>query len=437
MNILFISKNLGAINLACRLAEEGNKVKVYEREKSWRNKMKRPSLRFIDNGWEKELDWIGKKGLVVFDDVGMGKTQDELRKKGLSVFGGSDIGEILENNRQYGQKVFSTFGIETKESIDFHNINKMINFIERNPRKWVIKQNGGMDKGLNYIGQLENGGDAISVLRSYKKNLKSYELHFDLQERIEGIEIAVGRFFNGRAWVGPICINIEHKNLFNDDLGPKTNEMGNLMWYESNEKNKLFLSTLAKMKGYLHRINYRGYFDINCIVNKNGAYPLEATSRLGQPTIQLQDTIHTSPWGEFLKAVADGKKYKLQYKQGYAIIVFLGTPPYPYANRSNFNSPRGIEIFFKEKLSNEEKKNIYLEDVSICCTKNKKDKCVICSNTGYIAFVSGMGKTVKSARKNVYNLINKIVVPKMFYRTDIGLRFVQGDQKLLKKWGWI
>lgn len=422
--------------MACKLVEEGNKVKFFEREKSLRGKIKRPELRFIDN-WEKELSWVGKNGLIVFDDVGMGKTQDELRKKGFSVFGGCEIGEKLENNRQYGQKVFSAVGIEIKESVDFYNIDKMIDFIEKNPRKWVVKQNGGLDKGLNYIGQLDNGKDSIGILKSYRKNLKSFNLHFDLQEKISGIEIAVGRFFNGNDWVGPICINIEHKNLFNDDLGPKTNEMGNLMWYEENKNNKLFKTTLGKMKNYLKKINYRGYFDINCIVDKNGAYPLEATTRLGQPTIQIQSTLHISPWGEFLKAIADGKQYELKFRKKYAVIIFLGTPPYPYANRSNFNSPKGVEIFFKERLSKNEKSNIYLEDVSVCSSKNKKERYVICSNTGYIAFVSGIGKTTEESRKKAYDLINKIIIPKMFYRTDIGLGFINGNKRLLKKWGWV
>ena len=327
--------------------------------------------------------------------------------------------------------------METKKSTDFHDMEEMVSFIKKNPHNWVIKQNGGLDKGLNYISRIKCGNDAISLIKSYKKNLKTNNLHFDLQEKINGIEIATGRFFNGKDWVGPICINIEHKNLFNNDLGPKTNEMGNLMWYEKNENNKLFKKTLGKMKKYLKKIDYRGYFDVNCIVDKKNAYPLEATSRLGQPTYQLQDTLQVSPWGELLKSIADGKKYDLKYNRGYGIIVFLGTPPYPYANRSNFNSPRGIEIFFKEDLSKKEQKNVYFEDVSIDCKKDKKNRYIICSNTGYIAFVSGIGKTVKEARKKTYALIDKIVIPKMFYRTDIGLSFIEKDKKILKGWGWI
>ncbi len=436
MNILFISKDISAINLACKLSSEGHPLKIYDRDLYWKNKIKRPGIVFIEN-WKKELKWVGKNGLIVFDDIGMGKTQNELRIKGYSVFGGSLVGEKLERNRQYGQKIFSAMGMPIKRSVDFYNIEEIIPFIKKNPKKWVLKQNGSLDKGLNYAGDLDSGEDVISILKAYKKNLKTKKVHFDLQEKIEGIEIAVGRFFNGHDWVGPICINIEHKNLFNDNLGPKTNEMGNLMWYEENENNRLFQETLAKMKNYLKTINYHGYFDINCIVDKNNAYPLEATSRLGHPTVQLQDTLHLSPWGDFLKAVADGKKYKLKYKTDYGIIVFVGTPPYPYKNRSNYNSPKGLPIFFKDRLSEEEKNRIYLEEVSFIRNGKPEKKPVICGVSGYIAFVSGHGKTVAIAREKAYDLVKKIVIPKGFYRTDIGLSFIQKNSRELRKWGWV
>lgn len=434
MNILFISSDLGQISLACKLASEGNEVKLYETHGRWKNKIKRPGIQMIDD-WEKELEWVGKKGLIVFDYVGMGGIQDKLRKKGYSVVGGCEMGEKLENNRQQGQKVFWAVGMRIKESIDFHSIDKMITFVQKHPKKWVIKQNGAMDKGLNYVGQLENGEDVISILKNYKKMLKGM-VHFDIQEKIEGIEIAAGRFFNGKDWVGPICINIEHKNLFNNDLGPKTHEMGNLMWYEDDENNKLFQETLVKMKPYLEKISFKGYFDINCIVNEDGAWPLEATARFGQPMLQVQSTAHLSSWGEFLKAIADGKPYNLRYKKGYAVGVFLGTPPYPYDNRSNLNSSKGVEIFFKKSLSKEEMNNVHLEEVSVF-KKKGNIRYTIAGGAGYIAHITGFGKTVEEARKKVYDLIEKIIVPKVFYRTDIGLKFINSDKRKLKKWGLI
>ena len=137
-----------------------------------------------------------------------------------------------------------------------------------------------------------------------------------------------------------------------------------------------------------------------------------------------------------MKAIADGKKYDLKYKRGYATIAFLGTPPYPYANRSNLNSPKGMEIFFGDDVSADEWKNVYLEEVNVC-GKNGGTKYVISGGAGYIAHIAGFGRTVGEARRMMYNLINKIVIPKVFYRTDIGLKFINGDEDKLKELGWI
>jgi hypothetical protein len=38
----------------------------------------------------------------------------------------------------------------------------------------------------------------------------------------------------------------------------------------------------------LREEGYIGFIDVNCIVNSNGIYPLEFTSRFGYPTISIQ-----------------------------------------------------------------------------------------------------------------------------------------------------
>ena len=167
--------------------------------------------------------------------------------------------------------------------------------------RWVVKQNGHADKCFSYAGKMPDGSDVIDLLHNYKKYNRKECSSIDLQKRVDGIELGVARYFNGKDWVGPIEMNIEHKKLFPGGLGPKTAEMGTLIWYDANEDNKLFNETLAKLKPYLRRINFRGDIDINCIANESGAIPLEATPRFGYPAIHAQSVLNTSPWGDFLK----------------------------------------------------------------------------------------------------------------------------------------
>ncbi|MEI6420057.1 MAG: hypothetical protein WCO30_00345 [bacterium] len=434
MNILFISKDCIALNLSRVLQEESHSVKLYiENKRSSRN---------FDNivpkvdSWEGQLDWVGKDGLIVFDDVGFGKDQDKLRKQGYNVFGGSASGDKLEMNREFGQKIFKECGLKTTELHDFENIDDAVCFIKKNPSPWVVKHDGHDSKFMTYIGVFDDGRDVISILKNYFQNPFVNRNSVTLHKKITGIEIGVGRYFNGHEWVGPIEINVEHTKMFPGDMGPVTTEMGTLAWYDCDEKNKLFVDVLNKMKSYLQKIDFRGDFEINCIVNKDGAYPLEVTSRLGSPIIHIHTALHDSNWGQFLLAVAQGKNYNLKCKKEFGIVNLLAVPPFPYGSQNSKDTLYGVNIFFNN-LSEKEMKSVALEEVSLRKHGLGSGLYYISNDDGYVAYTTGVGKTISEARKKSLDVAKKIIIPKVFYRDDIGERFEIEELPKLKKWGYI
>src|SRR4030042_5379872 len=118
MNILCVSNNLSGGDLFYRLKKEGHRVKVFIEEKNQRQNLEGMVEKISD--WKKELKWVGKGGLIIFDSVGYGKIQDELRSQGYSVVGGSEGGDKLEDIRQHGQKILSVCGIRSMPSMTFN-----------------------------------------------------------------------------------------------------------------------------------------------------------------------------------------------------------------------------------------------------------------------------------------------------------------------------
>lgn len=432
MRILFISRDLIGGNVAKILMEEGHEVKIYIEEEG-----RRKNFGFILNqtkDWKNELDWVTKNGLIVFDDIGYGADQSSLRSEGYKVFGGSILGDKLETDREYAQNVFSSYGLKVKETRDFDNIFDAIEFVEKNPKAWVIKQNDGDSKDINYVGHFDDGRDVISVLKNYSINQKINRQRITLQEKINGVEIGVGRYFNGNDWSGPIEINIEHKKFFPGDIGPTTSEMGTLAWYTDDENNKLYKEILEPLKPLLQKIDYRGDFEINCIVNEEGAFPLEATARFGSPIIHLHSELHISPWGVFLESIASGKKFDLEWKKGYGIVVVLAVPPFPYSKSDEDHNFYGLNIFF-DGLKEEDYSHLHFEEISRDI--DNPNQYYISDNRGYIMYVTSVSETIREAQKNTYSIVNKVIIPKIIYRNDIGDRFIEKDYALLKKWGYL
>ncbi|MBI5632352.1 MAG: hypothetical protein HZA15_02595 [Nitrospirae bacterium] len=435
MNVLFISNELIAADLAYQFKKEGCNVKLFIENKDFKDCFN--GMVNKTKNWKKELNWVGKNGLIIFDDIGYGNIQDDLRQKGYLVIGGSGDGDKLELDRSYGQAVLKACGVEISEDFETRafTIETAIKHLKKYKGKWVLKHNHH-NNSLTYVGNVDDGADVINMLVNYKLHLDG-EHYCTLQKRVHGIEVAIGRFFNGNNWAGPLVFNIEHKHFCNDDIGPLGGETGTLMWYEHDENKKLFQKTLAKLKPHLQKSNYRGYVDINCIVaDKDTVFPMELTSRFGTSTNEMQSEIQESPWSEFLLAIAKGEDYELKYKKGYGIAVAVTVPPFPYITSDKKLSQKGCNIFFKEKLSKEDFTHIHFEEVLVRKEKGK-DNYYVAGDTGYVLYITGVGDTVHKAREQVYGLIDKIIIPKMFYRTDVGLRFVKKDHKLLKEWGWI
>jgi len=134
--------------------------------------------------------------------------------------------------------------------------------------------------------------------------------------------------------------------------------------------------------------------------------------------------------------MAKGEQNDLKFKKEYSIVVSVAIPPFPYKAISSDYYLKEVDVLFKKKLTKEEQNRIHFEEVSLKEEKNEDRYCIAGSN-GFILYVTGSGETVQGARKKAYDLIGKIVIPKMMYRTDIGMKFIERDQNMLEIWGWI
>jgi phosphoribosylamine--glycine ligase len=422
---LFMSLDNLIGDIAWQLIKEGHEVKYFVKEEDEREVGEGFFPQVTD--WEKEVEWAD---VIIFDDVlGQGTIAQKLRKQGKAVIGGTPYTDKLEDDRTFGQEELKKGGVSIIPYKEFTSFDDAIKFVQDNPGKYVIKPSGEAQnmKGLLFIGEQDDGGDVIQVLGDYKKAWAKKIPVFQLQKRVTGVEVAVGAFFNGKEFLYPINVNFENKKLFPGNLGPSTGEMGTAMFWS--EPNKIFNQTLKKMEPKLAEEGYVGYIDINCIVNGNGIYPLEWTSRFGYPTISIQEEGMLTPIGEFFYELARGEKPKLRVKTGFQIGIRIVVPPFPFNDKKTFEvKSRDSVIYFEEE---KDKEGVHIEDV-----KQVNGEWLVTGSSGVIIIVCGTGQTMKMAQTQAYNRIKHIKIPHMYYRTDIGDRWYEEGDKL-QAWGYL
>ena len=418
---LFVSRWGEILDIAYATFNEGHQVKLCIEDRA-SHEIGTGFVKKVKD-WKKHTDWAD---IVVFDYTGFGKACTELRAAGKLVIGGTEYTDLLELDRNFGQSELKKHKIKTLPYKEFASFKDAIEYVQKNPDAYVVKPSGETQelKQLLFVGTDEEGLDVIRVLKAYEKSWGSDFGNFQLQKKVKGVEISVSSFFNGKEFLRPLNITFEHKKLFPKELGVSTGEMGSSMFWAQNSP--IFDATLKKFEPTLAKQKFIGHIDINCIVNGNGIYPLEFTSRFGFPQIFIQRAGINEPIGDLLYKIAQGQTIKINVKKGFQVGAFIVVPPFPYDDRKTFElfSKDAVVVFRKD-----------LKDgIHPMHLKKINDEWLITGNTGIALLVTGTALTMKDAQKQMNNRISTIIVNNGYYRTDIGDRWFEDSDKLFS-WG--
>lgn len=427
MKILIIDTALAA-DLARRLAIEGHEVYFFvnwirahpvpEETEYARGIFERFGIKRVSNFYS----MLEKVDLVVVTDVGWMDDVEYLRDKGIPIFGGGGA-EILELDRGRAKDIAEEVGVKIPHTWDFKNADAALKAMrEFEDGKYVIKVNLVGDAFTKTYVSV-NKEDAIHHIRLLKEK-HADAMGLTVEEFIEGIEYAVGGFFNGSDFVGEFCFNFEHKRYFNDDYGPLTGEMGTVIFWECD--GKLARENLLKFKNVIADLGYTGYIDMNFIVNEKGAYLLEFTSRFGFPLLSGQlVSMSDINFGQFMYDCARGKKpdFEIPDDKRWCVIVCVNTPPIFQGERY---------VIYDLDLNN---LNIGIADILL---ENDLIMNVPVSSALYERLLNccGTGSTISDAIESAYSLVNSIRVKDMVVRTDIGRKVRDEYLNYLALWGY-
>jgi len=415
-----------------RLAKAGHEVRVFIENETSHDVFGHMISRV--HHWADHLHWIkdaGREGIILFESALKGALQDKLRADGFQVIGGSQYGDRLEGDREFGQAELRGIGLRTAGSHEFGDYQAGIDFVQSHPARYVFKNNGANSlRTRNYVGQMEDGQDVIALLRLHAAQASACgQPGFVLMKHVLGVEVGVGAYFNGDAFLAPACLDWEHKHFFPDDLGELTGEMGTIVTYQGSEL--VFDANLAKMAGKLRAGGYVGYINLNLIANREGLWPLEFTSRFGYPGFAICETLHDEGWDRISKKMLDRRAKRIDTHSGFSAGVVLSVPPFPYTYGYGELS-KGTPIFFRNSLTELQRVRLHF-----CEVADIEGQLVASGTTGCIAVATGEGPTVEAARLEACALADQIIVANLRYRRDIGKKLIEYDLEFLRACGYM
>jgi phosphoribosylamine---glycine ligase len=436
MKILVIDNGSSALDFCIRAQACGHECVWYDKQDKdgsypMAGKGIVPKLIDYESLRKKYIEWADL--IWMTDNAHYTDLLEPYRKLGYPIVGPSPAAADLELNRRIGQEAMATAGLETIPGVAFDDYDKAAKYVEKHPSFLVSKPSGEADKALSYVA--DDAASLIYMFERWKKNDKyrhdAREHGFILQEKIEGVEMAVGGWFGPGGWMPFWYENFEEKKLMNGGLGPNTGEMGTTSMYVS--KSKLADIALKPFTKLLTELEYVGFIDVSGMITDDGTfYPFEFTCRPGWPTYYNQTATHFNE---------DPAQWKVDLLNGHntlkvaldtvCVSVVIAMPDFPYSKFTK-KEVTGVPVYNADDMEHVHLCEVMLGDdvpVQVGDKIVRMPHYVTCGD--YVAVVTGTGETITGARRSAYAAVKKIKIPNNpFYRTDIGSRLLKALPKV-------
>jgi phosphoribosylamine--glycine ligase len=409
MRVLIVDKSGdGLLDLALRAWNAGHDVRYFL---AAYDAQKRP----VGKGLiERVADWRGSMGwadLVLMAGLSYARDLEPWRRAGVPIVGATPDAAAWESDRLAGMAVLQRAGIDVPPYRQCRTIDEAIATVAKRGEGMAVKPCGDVaDKSLSFVAKSPE--EMLWRLGRWKREGKRFPCGLLLQDRIDGVEMAVGAWFGPDGFAPGWEENFEEKRLFAGALGPNCGEAGTVMRLV--ERSKLAHQVLQPLEDELDRVGYIGNVDVNCIIDGQGRpWPLEFTMRFGYPAINIELQLHQGDPIEFLYGVATGKVPRARRFDEIAVGVVCALPPYPFGHERT-EEVVGVPIWGVTPA--------IADRIHFCDAQRGVDSDFATAGS-YVLVAAATAATVSAARRQALQTLDRLRIPASpFWRIDIGRR---------------
>ncbi|MDH5353376.1 MAG: phosphoribosylamine--glycine ligase [Gammaproteobacteria bacterium] len=343
---------------------------------------------------------------------------DLFEAAGLRIFGPSACAAQLEGSKTFTKDFLHRYNIPTAAYQSFTEIDPAIEYVKQQGTPIVIKADGlAAGKGV-ILANTE--AQAINAIRDMLAGNAFGEAghRVVVEEFLYGEEASFICMVDGED-VLPMATSQDHKARDNGDTGPNTGGMGAYspapvvtVDIEAGVMRDIIMPTVRGMAS--ENARYRGFLYAGLMIDADGnAKVLEYNCRFGDPETQPIMMRLQSDLVALCMAACDGKlaDQSASWDERCSLGVVLAAKGYPEAYNKG-------EIITGIPVENESSKVFH-------AGTERDQQGNIVSNGGRVLCAVALGKDIKQAQENAYQLVDQINWEGSYYRTDIGFKAIE------------
>jgi len=341
---------------------------------------------------------------------------DDLTAGGIKVFGPSKAAARLEGSKGFTKDLCRDFNIPTASYRRFAEREPALAYVETHSLPLVVKLDGlAAGKGVSVAETRTAAREAVQACFASGGEVV-------IEEYLVGEEASFFALVDGTD-VLPLATAQDHKRAFDGDQGPNTGGMGAYSpaavmtpQLVNRTMDSIIRPTVRAMAE--RGTPFKGVLFAGLMLTQAGPKLIEYNVRFGDPECQVLMLRLKSDLLAALLATVDGvlSSFDLRWHEDAALTVVLAARGYPGAYTVG-TEIRGLEAAAA------------LENVEVFHAGTAYEGARLTAVGGRVLGVTARAATVSEAHRRAYAAVARIDWPEGFYRTDIGWRAMQREQR--------
>lgn len=343
---------------------------------------------------------------------------DAVRAAGIPCFGPNGRAAQMEGSKKFAKQVMSRAGVPTAAYRSFTDEAACAAYVEQVGGPIVVKADGlAAGKGVIVAKTTEEALEGVH--ECFSGVFGDAGATVVVEEMMEGPECSLLALTDGKTLV-PLATSQDHKRALDGDLGPNTGGMGvySPVPMVTDEELETMIDIEKRVVAELaaEGITYSGCLYGGFMLTKDGPKVLEFNARFGDPETQVVLPRMKADLVDAFLACDNGTldPKDVNWGDDWAVSVVLTSAGYPGSYE------KGKVISGIEEAEAMEGVTVYHAGTKL------DDEGRVLTNGGRVLDVTAVAPTFEEARNLAYAACEKIDFDGKTYRSDIGLRCIQG-----------